>query len=316
MSWCVLFLPCPMGNHWGNRRGRGRTCRRRRCAGTPSETEVPQGAGSPPGLLFQGSPTEIERSLTAPSRAAESTRLHPTSPTFAHFLVEITLWEELCPWGNEDNCLGSSAGLAPPSHRSLVPSPWLSPSTRCLSPAGASPDPQGKPLSRLIHLHPSKEESNREPWELHPISEPYLCPDCGMSFTIPSAFLLCQKSHVGPSPHVCSDCGKAFWETMTLCRHQRNHTGGKPYHCSYWEKSFRTTTLCRHQRIHTGEKPYHCSYCEKSFRASSTLIIHQRNHTAEMGGLWVSIPTTSQLLHVPSILELEFRCCLCLQLRA
>ncbi|XP_066842695.1 zinc finger protein 79-like [Anser cygnoides] len=110
-----------------------------------------------------------------------------------------------------------------------------------------------------------------------------------MGFTIPSAFLLCQKSHVGPSPHVCSDCGKAFWET---------------------------TTLCRHQRIHTGEKPYHCSYCEKSFRASSTLIIHQRIHTAEMRGLWVSIPTTSQLLHVPSILELDFCCRSCLQLRA
>ncbi|XP_071880833.1 HLA class II histocompatibility antigen, DM beta chain-like, partial [Anas platyrhynchos] len=57
-------------------------------------------------------------------------------------------------------CLGSSAGLAPPSHCSWVPSPGSSPITRGLSQGGAYPDLQGNPVSELIHLHPSKEESN------------------------------------------------------------------------------------------------------------------------------------------------------------
>ncbi|KAK2847644.1 hypothetical protein Q7C36_009326 [Tachysurus vachellii] len=108
------------------------------------------------------------------------------------------------------------------------------------------------------------------------------CPDCGMSFTLPSHLEVHQRVHVGEKPYPCSQCGKSFTQQSNLRTHVRIHTGEKPYRCSHCSKSFtHRSSLHLHQRIHTGERPYHCLYCDKSFIQQSAFQQHQRIHTGE-----------------------------------
>ncbi|KAK3549263.1 hypothetical protein QTP70_034455 [Hemibagrus guttatus] len=108
------------------------------------------------------------------------------------------------------------------------------------------------------------------------------CPDCGMSFTLPSHLEIHQRVHTGEKPYPCPQCGKSFTQQSNLRTHVRIHTGEKPYRCSHCSKSFtHRSSLHLHQRIHTGERPYHCLYCEKSFIQQSAFQQHQRIHTGE-----------------------------------
>ncbi|XP_069464083.1 zinc finger protein 544-like isoform X2 [Ambystoma mexicanum] len=113
---------------------------------------------------------------------------------------------------------------------------------------------------------------------------PYICTECGKSFTRKENLILHHKMHMGvvkERRYKCTECDKSFSHKGNLMMHQRTHAGEKPYQCTQCEKSFnRKGNLLRHHGTHTGEKQYKCTICEKSYSQKRNLIAHQITHTS------------------------------------
>ncbi|XP_048852290.1 zinc finger protein 45-like isoform X2 [Brienomyrus brachyistius] len=112
--------------------------------------------------------------------------------------------------------------------------------------------------------------------------KPFVCRQCGKTFTRLKNLQAHVKQHSGVRPHSCTHCGRSFLYLSRLKVHLRSHTGERPFPCSQCGKSFLSSyDLKVHQRNHTGEKPYSCAQCGKGFTRLSILKEHRSIHTKE-----------------------------------
>ncbi|XP_078532573.1 uncharacterized protein LOC144818744 isoform X1 [Lissotriton helveticus] len=90
-------------------------------------------------------------------------------------------------------------------------------------------------------------------------------------------------------PYICTQCGKTFSIKGSLLRHQKAHAGVR-YACTECDKSFtQKGDLTIHQRTHAGKNPYTCTYCQKCFSSKCNLNQHKRKHIGQYAEYYPSM---------------------------
>jgi uncharacterized Zn-finger protein len=165
---------------------------------------------------------------------------------------------------------------------------------------------------------------------IHAKERPYLCSNCGKSFSTKGALKEHQIIHSDQYPYTCSYCPKKFKnlprlkthedihdKTQYICNicgislntkrtlksHLVVHSDAKRFKCEYCGSSFkRSKALKNHLILHSGLRPYSCPFCEKTFANGSNCRSHKKKaHPAELAAFEAS----GKLNSAPNIPRLE-----------
>uniref|UniRef100_A0A2K5BZC3 Paternally-expressed gene 3 protein n=1 Tax=Aotus nancymaae TaxID=37293 RepID=A0A2K5BZC3_AOTNA len=135
---------------------------------------------------------------------------------------------------------------------------------------------------------------------------PYVCDECGRSFSVISGFVEhqimhtrenlyeygesfihsvavseVQKSQIGGKRFECKDCGETFNKSAALAEHRKIHAREYLVECKdqeYEEAFMPSPTFSELQKIYGKDKFYECRVCKETFLHSSALIEHQKIH--------------------------------------
>nr|XP_043067537.1 zinc finger protein 93 [Drosophila bipectinata] len=179
-------------------------------------------------------------------------------------------------------------------------------------------DPLDKPIVCKKRGRPSKaKEILENRWKKKPVNRgpergPYICDQCGKTFSEKGNFNVhltrhmgvkqfkCQEcdhgeftmhllklhvriKHRGELPYVCKYCGQRFKNCNLRLKHERRHKESpvhRPHLCQICGKDFLDKQSLRvHSVVHTGEQPYHCELCQVKFNRRSSLGTHYRSKT-------------------------------------
>uniref|UniRef100_A0A452TBJ9 Paternally-expressed gene 3 protein n=1 Tax=Ursus maritimus TaxID=29073 RepID=A0A452TBJ9_URSMA len=145
--------------------------------------------------------------------------------------------------------------------------------------------------------------------ESHPLdfgAMPYVCDECGRSFSVISEFVEhqimhtrenlyeygesfihsvavseVQKSQAGGKRFECKECGETFNKSAALAEHRKIHAREHLAECNdeeYEEPFMPSPTFRELQKIYGKDKFYECKVCKETFLHSSALIDHQKTH--------------------------------------
>ncbi|XP_008575367.1 PREDICTED: paternally-expressed gene 3 protein isoform X1 [Galeopterus variegatus] len=135
---------------------------------------------------------------------------------------------------------------------------------------------------------------------------PYVCDECGRSFSVISEFVEHQIMHTRENLY---EYGESFIHSVAVSEVQKNQGGGKRFECKECGETFnKSAALTEHRKIHAREylmeykeqeceetimpsptfselqkiygkdKFYECKVCKETFLHSSALIEHQKIH--------------------------------------
>nr|XP_004670700.2 putative zinc finger protein 730 [Jaculus jaculus]XP_044995781.1 putative zinc finger protein 730 [Jaculus jaculus] len=104
------------------------------------------------------------------------------------------------------------------------------------------------------------------------------CRQCGKAFYSQNSLFQHKKFHTGERPYVCADCGTSFSRKTVLTAH-KCHIGDNSCRCDECGRLLSSQSyLVIHKRVHSRERPYVCSECGKTFISKYDLTHHKKGH--------------------------------------
>eukprot|EP00069_Balaena_mysticetus_P009850 bmy_20365T0 len=157
---------------------------------------------------------------------------------------------------------------------------------------------------------------------------PYVCDECGRSFSVISGFVEHQITHTRENLY---EYGESFLHSVAVSEVQKRQAGGKRFECKECGEPFsKSAALAEHRKVHARDclarckdeeceepfmpsptfselqkiygkdKFYECKVCKETFLHSSALIEHQKTHGRddkdnERGEAFKPSPTLNEL---------------------